>query len=88
MNGEQKLRAVVGWVTPVSGREGIRVSVAPDAGQEFLILHKGAGVDLLGHISAKVEVSGLETPAPNAETPPTLMVRSYRVLDDDWDDDA
>ena len=89
MSGDHKLTTVIGWVTPVAGHEGIRVAVAPDSGQEFLVLHKGAGVDLLGHISAKVEVSGqADPPAPGDEAPPRLTVRSYRVLDDDWGEET
>ncbi len=94
MNGEQKLVTVTGWVSPVTGREGIRVAIVSEsgqnAGQDFFVLHKGAGVDLLGHISAGVEVSGLETPGDEGEDDPPrryLMVRSYRLLDDDWDEE-
>ncbi len=94
MTEEQKLITVTGWVVPVGGRAGIRVAVVPDAGQDvgqgFFVLHKGAGVDLLGHISAGVEVSGLETPGPAEDDAAgrCLLVRRYRVLDEDWDDDV
>ena len=85
---------VTGWVVPVGGRAGIRVDVVPDAGQDveqgFFVLHKGAGVDLLGHISAGVEVSGLETPPPAGDDAAgrCLLVRRYRILDEDWDEDV
>ncbi len=98
MTEEQKLITVTGWVVPVGGRAGIRVAVVPDmgqgagqdAGQGFFVLHKGAGVDLLGHISAGVEVSGLETPGPAEDEAGgrCLLVRRYRVLDEDWDEDV
>ncbi len=96
MSGDQKLVTVSGWVTPASGSEGARVAVAPDSGQDYLVLHRGAGVDLLGHISARVEVIGVVVSAPQppeqnpeeAAVPPYLMVRRYRVLDDDWEEET
>ena len=93
MTEDQKLITVTGWVVPVGGRAGIRVAVVPDTGQGvgqgFFVLHKGAGVDLLGHISAGVEVSGLEAPGPVEDDTAgrCLLVRRYRVLDEDWDED-
>jgi hypothetical protein len=73
------------------------VAVITDNGEEYPVLHKGAGISLIGNINANVEVTGqLFRPVPDvdaeADKPEYLLsVKSYRLtdgFDDPWYDDA
>lgn len=78
---------VKGYVTalPRSGDEAqCRMAVIQDE-QEYRILRRGAGVDLDGQLHALVEVTGV---CAESEGIMRLQVRSYKVLDDVWPDDA
>lgn len=78
---------VKGYVTalPRSADDAqARVAVMQDE-REYRIIPKGAGVDLDEHLSALVEVTGICT---EHEGVFRLLVRGYRVLEDDsWLDD-
>ncbi len=59
-------------------------------GTECPILHKGAGVDLVDHIGADVEIVACWEAEPVVEGGKALRVRSYTVTDgyeDPWYDD-
>lgn len=59
-------------------------------GTECPILHKGAGVDLVDHIGADVEVVACWENVPDIDGGKALRVRSYNVTDgyeDPWYDD-
>lgn len=94
------IRGYVQSLPKISGREdAAKVAVVTDDGAEYRILHKGAGISLVGNINANVEVTGsvlpTETPAtdePDAEgTGCVFVVKSYRLtdgFDDPWYDDT
>lgn len=71
----------------VSGKEEASVTLVTEDEKEYRILHKGIGVDLLEHISAKVTISGV---IASSEEGDTILVRNYTLTDgfeDEWYDD-
>lgn len=90
MSGQQNQLTVQGYIVSIpSGEieEGAKVAIQTDAGAEYFILPKGMGLDLMEHVNAKAEVSGIvEKRGENN----FLLVRNYSVRDgfeDDWYDD-
>lgn len=54
-------------------------------GEEYRVLPRGAGIDLMDEVNASVEATGLVTEEDGVKY---LAVRGYKVLDDDdWLDD-
>lgn len=54
-------------------------------GEEFRVLPRGAGIDLMDEVNASVEATGLVSEEDGVKY---LAVRGYKVLDDDdWLDD-
>lgn len=99
----QTIRGYVQALPKAQGREdAAKVAVITDDGTEYLVLHKGAGMDLVDYISADVEVQGIVVPASGTvdatmteddeASPLFLTVRRYTLIDgydEDWyDDDA
>ena len=94
------IRGYVQSLPKTSGRDdAAKVAVVTDDGTEYRILHKGAGISLVGNINANVEVTGSVLPVgepvadePGAEgTGYLLAVKSYRLtdgFDDPWYDDT
>jgi hypothetical protein len=99
MNSQEFL-TIRGYVQSLPTLPGLdetaKVAVITDNGDEYPVLHKGAGISLIGNINANVEVTGqLFRPAPEdaeADKPECfLSVKSYRLtdgFDDPWYDDA
>ena len=73
-----------------SKSESVRVVLVTPGGEVFPVLHKGAGVDLVDHIGADVEVHAVYESTTLAEYDKALRIRTYRVTDgyeDPWYDD-
>ena len=84
------LKGFVQAVPRSTAEDGARVALVTTGGEEFPVLHKGAGVDLVDHISADVEVTASLVDVPHYEGGRALRVRKYKVLDgyeDPWYDD-
>lgn len=88
MKAENGIVKIIGDVTPYSGTGDSKVSIL-DGDQEYRVAPRGAGVDLIDHISGSVEVEGIVKEDQDGEL--SIQVRSYRLLDafDDetWYDD-
>lgn len=94
------IRGYVQSLPKTSGRDdAAKVAVVTDDGTEYRILHKGAGISLVGNINANVEVTGCVLPVeepvagePGADEAGYLLaVKSYRLtdgFDDPWYDDT
>ncbi len=76
------MKTIQGYVAPLpeGGKGCCQVAVVVDD-VEYHVLPRGAGVDLIEHLSAQVEVSGTVTEDP--EGPPVIQVRAYQVIDPD-----
>ena len=94
------IRGYVQSLPKTSGRDdAAKVAVVTDDGTEYHVLHKGAGISLVGNINANVEVTGrvLSPDEPADDEPGTegsgylFAVKSYRLtdgFDDPWYDDT
>lgn len=93
MNNTTETTVVKGFIQALpkaSTNESARVALITPDEREIPVLHKGAGVDLLDHISADVEITGSLEDSPHVEGGKALRVRSYLVTDgyeDPWYDD-
>ena len=93
MNNTTESVSLTGFVQSLpksSKSETIRVVLVTPGGEEYPVLHKGAGVDLVDHIGADVEVSAVYENTFLAEYAKALRIRTYRVTDgyeDPWYDD-
>ncbi len=86
MNG-QPLQTVTGYIVSIPRHNGIKeegakVALHDDAGNEYHILPKGVGIDMVDHINAKVQITGLVQSKDDVQY---LQVRSY-VIDDAFED--
>lgn len=82
MTTQQHLLTVKGYVSPLprsADEKQARVAIMQDE-TEYRVIPRGAGVDLDDHLSALVEVTGTVT---ETEGVLHLVVRGYRVLEDD-----
>ena len=78
----QTIRGYVQALPTVAGRDDpVRVVVVSDDGEDYHILHKGAGTGLLANINANVEVTGHVTPLPSQDS-------AVEARDDDENDRA
>lgn len=90
MSGQQNLQNINGYIVAVPDgetEEGARVSIHTDDGAEYFIIPKGMGLDIMEHINARAEVSGLVEERGGLRF---MIVRTYSVQDgfeDDWYDD-
>ncbi|MDR2050563.1 MAG: hypothetical protein LBQ63_02175 [Deltaproteobacteria bacterium] len=92
MTGQQEQRTVRGYIVSLpprkgAGEESAKVALQDEDGREYHIVPKGVGIDLVGHISARVEATGI---VRQKEDILFLWVRRYTVDDafeDDWYDD-
>lgn len=78
----QNILTITGYVAPLpraADEKQARVAIMQDE-TEYRIIPRGAGVDLDDHLSALVEVTGSVT---ETEGVLHLVVRGYRVLEDD-----
>jgi len=93
MISTQEVMTLKGFVQAIprsTAEDGARVALVTTSGEEYPVLHKGAGVDLVDHISADVEVTASLVEMPEIEGGKALRVRKYQVLDgyeDPWYDD-
>ncbi len=78
MEAKSGIIKIIGDITPYSGTEESRVSIL-DGEKEYRVVPRGAGVDLVDHISATVEVEGIIKEDIEGES--SIQVRSYRLLD-------
>ncbi len=90
--GNQETTTIKGFIRSlphVSALEaGAKVAVVTEDGTEYLVIHKGVGIDLLEHTSANAEVTGVVTAKEDGYI---IQVRSYSVndgYDDAWYDDT
>lgn len=79
-----KQATVRGDVTPLVGHGEGRVVVL-DGDTEYRVVPRGAGVDLVDHLGAQIEVEGTVTEDEDGGL--RIHVRSYRLVDV-FDDDA
>ena len=79
-----KQATVRGDVAPLVGHGEGRVVVV-DGDTEYRVVPRGAGVDLVDHLGAQIEVTGTLT--EDEEGVVRIQVRSYRLIDQ-FDDDA
>lgn len=88
MKAETGVIKIIGDVTPYSGASDSRVSILSED-KEYRIAPRGAGIDLIDHMSASVEVEGIVSEDQDGVY--CIHVRSYRLLDafdaEDWYDD-
>lgn len=81
---------IIGDVAPYSGTGESRVSII-DGEKEYRVAPRGAGIDLIDHISASVEVEGIVAEDEDNDGELYIQVRAYRLLDafddDEWYDD-
>lgn len=93
------IRGYVQSLPRTSGRDdAAKVAVVTDDGTEYHVLHKGAGISLVGNINANVEVTGSVFPLAEPYDDPDaegsvfcLAVKNYRLtdgFDDPWYDDT
>ena len=77
------LMTIKGYVTPVpraADPRQARVAVRQQDDEEYRIVPRGAGVDLDDEVSVPVEVTGIVDELDGVRY---LMVRGYKVLEDD-----
>lgn len=93
MTGQPQQKTIKGYIvsipsTPGGREDSAKVALLDEAdGQEYHILPKGMGIDLVGHINAKAEVTGL---VQQKDDMLYMQVRNYTVDDafeHDWYDD-
>lgn len=91
MNSEQTQKTVNGYIIAIprgnSNEDSAHIALHDDNGTEYLVVPKGIGIDLMEHVNARAEVTGLLEEKDEALY---LLVRSYNVQDgfeDDWYDD-
>ncbi|MDL2285740.1 hypothetical protein LJB93_03245 [Desulfovibrio sp. OttesenSCG-928-F07] len=91
MNGEQ-LQTVTGYIValpkqPGAKEDAAKVALQDNNGNEFYIIPKGMGIDMVEHINAKAEITGM---VHEKDEVTFIQVRNYTVddaFDDDWYDD-
>lgn len=84
------LSGFVQTILTTDGESPSSIALVLADGTECPILHKGAGVDLVDHIGADVEIVACWEEESGAEGGKALRVRSYNVTDgyeDSWYDD-
>jgi hypothetical protein len=92
MTGQQEQQTVRGYIVSLplrkeAGEDSAKVALQDDSGREYHIVPRGMGMDLAGHINARVEVTGS---VQQKEDLLLLQVRKYSVDDafeDDWYND-
>ena len=78
------MKTIQGYVSPLpKGGDGHWQVAVVDGDVEYHVTPRGAGVDLVEHLSELVEVHGAVIEEP--DTPLRIQVRSYRVIDQDDD---
>ena len=80
------METIQGYVAPLAGRDKgcCQIAIVTDDG-EYHVAPRGAGVDLLEHLSVQVEVSGTIT--REEDQPHVIQVRTYTFTepnDEDW----
>lgn len=76
---ESSAKKVSGDVEPFTGKGLCRV-VVRDGETEYLVMPRGAGVDLADEVGAHVEMDGLVR--EDADGVRWIQVRSFRILDE------
>ncbi|MDL2314417.1 hypothetical protein LJC36_05505 [Desulfovibrio sp. OttesenSCG-928-C14] len=90
MTSQQNLITVRGYIVSLprkDGKEDAKVTVQAEDGVEYYIVPKGMGMDLVEHINAGVELSGL---LQEQDERKFILVRQYQINDqfeDEWYDD-
>ena len=79
------MKTIHGYVVPLlgEGESHCQVAVVEDD-VEYHVVPRGAGADLVEHLSSQVEVTGVVIEEPDA--PPRIQVRSYTLIDQDDDE--
>lgn len=76
------MKTISGYVAPLPGGGGGHWQVAiVDGDIEYHVMSRGAGADLIEHLSEQVEVRGIVGETPDGA--PCIQVRSYRLIDPD-----
>lgn len=76
------IKGYVNVLPPSLDARQARVFILKDD-EEYRILSKGAGVDLIDHISEPVEATGQVEKEEDGIY--YMTVRSYKILEDDWE---
>ena len=93
MTSQQKFTTLRGYVVALpnlgkhDGGEEAKVAVHDENGLEYLVLPRGMGIDLVEHINARVEVSGI-LQERNGQA--YIQIRQFKAqdeYDDKWYDD-
>lgn len=82
MKAEAGMKTVRGDVAPFIGAGEGRVAIVT-GDCEYLVIPRGAGADLIEHLSCQVEAIG--TVSEDEDGVQRIMVRSYTVTDQDDD---
>lgn len=88
MNTQGSPITLTGYITSMSRKSGAHAAslALVQDNEEYLIIPRGAGVDLHDHVNAQAEIKGLISEEDGVKF---LQVRGYRILEDDaWLDDA
>lgn len=90
MTSQQNLTTVRGYVIALpkqGGKDDAKVAIQDENGNEYLVLPRGLGIDLVDYINAGVEVTGS---LHEKDEQRFIHVRQYRMqdeYDDQWYDD-
>lgn len=91
MSSQQNIITVRGYVVALpnnqEGSEDAKVAVQSENGEEYLVIPRGMGIDLVDLINAGVEVSGALQERDGIKF---IQVRQYKTedeYDDHWYDD-
>jgi hypothetical protein len=85
MTSQQNIKTLRGYIVALPKKPGgddAGIALQDEAGEEILIVPKGAGLDLVDYINAKVEITGL---VQERDERKFIQVRQY-VLPDEYED--
>jgi hypothetical protein len=85
MISQQNLKTLQGYIISRpknSGGDDAGIALQDEGGEEFLIVPKGVGLDLVDYINARVEITGLVREQDEYKS---IQVRQY-VLQDEYED--
>lgn len=72
-----------GYVEPLyEATKEKQVFISSEDGQEYVVLHKGAGMDLADLVGVLVNVSGNIIEGNEEAEEQTILVRSYTILEE------
>jgi hypothetical protein len=91
MSSQQNINTIRGYIIAQpknGGRDDAKIAIQDEGGEEFLIIPKGLGIDLVDYINAKAEITGI---IQEQNEHKFIQVRKYTLQDeyeDQWYDDS